>query len=122
MDKKTRLLNACRRLPVDQVPVWFMRQAGRYLPEYREIRGRTPFLTLCRTPQLAAEVSLQPYRRFDLDAVIVFSDILMLPLAMGADVQFGDGGPRVTEPMRDAVAVERLQAVDPSGLACVLET
>jgi uroporphyrinogen decarboxylase len=90
-------------------PIWLMRQAGRYLAEYREVRSKVPsFLDLCGTPELAAEITLQPLRRFDLDAAIVFSDILMVPYALGQKVEFVEGeGPRL-EPIRDAVGIARL--------------
>lgn len=91
-------------------PIWLMRQAGRYLPEYREIRSRVAsFLDLCLTPELAAEATLQPLRRFDLDAAIVFSDILIVPYALGQSVEFIEGeGPRL-DPVRDEGAVVRLE-------------
>lgn len=91
-------------------PIWLMRQAGRYLPEYREIRAKVPaFLDLCRSPQFAAEVTLQPLRRFDLDAAIVFSDILIVPFALGQKVEFLEGeGPRL-EPIRDGTGLSRLR-------------
>ncbi len=105
-------------------PIWLMRQAGRYLPEYREVRARVPsFLDLCRTPELAAEVTLQPLRRFDLDAAIVFSDILIIPYALGQKVEFVEGeGPKL-EPVGDAKAVAGLhRAGAAKALAPVYET
>jgi uroporphyrinogen decarboxylase len=120
----SRFLKALSGQPSSPPPIWLMRQAGRYLPEYREIRSRVgSFLDLCRTPELAAEVTLQPLRRFDLDAAIVFSDILIVPYALGQGVEFVEGeGPRL-EPIRDGRA---LAGLDQSGaekaLAPVYET
>ena len=93
-------------------PIWFMRQAGRYLPEYRKVRERAgSFLKLCYTPELACEVTLQPLRRYDLDAAILFADILVVPHAMGLSLRFEDGEGPVLDVVRDASAVERLNAV-----------
>lgn len=108
------LLSALRRLPVSRPPIWLMRQAGRYLPEYRELRRSVgSFLELCYTPELAAEITLQPVRRFGMDAAILFSDILVVPDALGASVDFVEGqGPKL-RPIRDARAIG---ALDPSRL------
>ncbi len=112
--KRERFLRACRGQDVDRPPFWFMRQAGRYLPEYRAVRERVDFLTLCKTPELAAEVAFQPLRRFGCDAAILFSDILVVPQAMGLTLTFGAGeGPRLTEPLRTRDDVSRLLRVDP---------
>ena len=111
-----RLLRALLREPVDYTPVWMMRQAGRYLPEYRATRAKAgDFLTLCKTPDLACEVTLQPLERFPLDAAILFSDILTIPDAMGLGLYFADGeGPRFKNPVRDRRAVEALRVPDPN--------
>jgi uroporphyrinogen decarboxylase len=101
-----------------------MRQAGRYLPEYRQVRERAgSFLNLCSTPELACEVTLQPLRRFDLDAAIIFSDILTVPKAMGLALEFTDGeGPRFTDPLRSPGDMERLGRPDPEAdLGYVME-
>jgi uroporphyrinogen decarboxylase len=119
-----RFLRACRVEPVDRTPVWFMRQAGRYLPEYRSLRAKHSLLELCRTPELAAEVTLQPLKRIDLDAAILFSDLL-LPLApMGLRFDFAPGeGPVFENPIRHADDISRLRPLDPlADLGYVLET
>jgi uroporphyrinogen decarboxylase len=103
-----RFLRACRREPVDRTPAWIMRQAGRYLPEYRELKARHGFLELCRTPELAVEVSLQPLRRFPLDAAIVFSDIVVPLAALGCEIAFTPG-PRFARPCRTRADVEALE-------------
>jgi uroporphyrinogen decarboxylase len=112
---RERFLLACRGQPVDATPVWFMRQAGRYLPEYRKVRGDTDVLKICRTPELAAEVALQPIRRMDLDASILFSDIMIPLVATGIDVRIvADQGPTVAEPFHREADVERLRPLEPS--------
>ncbi|MED5407778.1 MAG: uroporphyrinogen decarboxylase [Pseudomonadota bacterium] len=113
--KNDRLLRALHRLPVDCTPVWIMRQAGRYLPEYRETRERAgDFLTLCQTPDLACEVTLQPLRRFELDAAILFSDILTIPDAMGLELSINEGeGPRFARPLSSSRDIDRLGVPDP---------
>lgn len=119
-----RLLRALLRQPVDRTPVWMMRQAGRYLPEYRKTREKAgSFVTLMSTPELACEVTLQPLARYPLDAAILFSDILTIPHAMGLGLHFVPGeGPKFEHPVRDAAAVSKLAAPDPEGeLAYVMD-
>lgn len=112
--KNDRFLRALLRQPVDVTPVWMMRQAGRYLPEYRETRAKAgDFLNLCQNPELACEVTLQPLRRFKLDAAILFSDILTIPDAMGIGLYFGQGeGPKFRKPVRTAADVAALPVVN----------
>ncbi len=113
--KNDRFLRALLREPVDMTPVWMMRQAGRYLPEYRETRGRAGgFMDLCTNPELACEVTLQPLDRFPLDAAILFSDILTIPDAMGLGLYFNEGeGPRFERPVRSAADVHAVGLPDP---------
>ncbi|KEI70736.1 uroporphyrinogen decarboxylase [Endozoicomonas elysicola] len=113
--KNDRFLRALLREPVDVTPVWMMRQAGRYLPEYRETRAKAgDFMALCQNPELACEVTLQPLERFPLDAAILFSDILTIPDAMGLGLYFEAGeGPKFRKPVRTAADVEALTAPDP---------
>ena len=113
--KNDRLLRALLREPVDMTPVWMMRQAGRYLPEYRATRERAgSFMDLCRNPDLACEVTLQPLARFPLDAAILFSDILTIPDAMGLELGFTTGeGPRFGRPVRSGADIAALGVPDP---------
>jgi uroporphyrinogen decarboxylase len=110
------LIRALLRQPTAYTPVWLMRQAGRYLPEYNATRRRAgSFLALCKTPSLAAEVTLQPLERFPLDAAILFSDILTIPDAMGLGLYFAEGeGPRFERPLRDEASIAKLSVPDPS--------
>jgi uroporphyrinogen decarboxylase len=106
-------LAACRGQATPRPPLWLMRQAGRYLPEYREVRNHVSFLELCKTPALAAEVTLQPIRRFGFDAAILFSDLLIPLEAMGLDVVFTEDGPRLPAPVRGATDLRRIRVFDP---------
>ena len=112
--KNNNFIRALYRQPVDRTPIWVMRQAGRYLPEYRELRKAAPdFMRFCKTPEMACEATLQPLRRFDLDAAIIFSDILTIPEAMGMDLQFVSGeGPQFLNPLRHEQAIHQLKQVD----------
>lgn len=113
--KNDRLLRVLRRQPVDRTPVWIMRQAGRYLPEYRAVRARAGgIIELFRNPELACEVTLQPLERFDFDAAILFSDILTVPDALGLGLYFEEGeGPRFRDPVRSAADIDALPELDP---------
>jgi uroporphyrinogen decarboxylase len=118
--KNDRFLRACRREPVDRIPLWLMRQAGRYQPSYRAVRQKVGFLELCSSPELIAQVTASPIEEFDLDAAILFSDILVHLPAMGLDLSFekgekgkGDGGPKIANPVRDRAAVDALRIPDP---------
>jgi uroporphyrinogen decarboxylase len=115
-------LRACRRQPVTVTPVWFMRQAGRYMPEYRALREKHTLLEICKTPDLALEVTKQPLR-LGVDAAILFADILLPLEPMGAPFEFAKGeGPVVHEPVRDRAAIDRLRVIEPQeGLGYVLE-
>lgn len=116
-------LRACRRQPVERVPLWLMRQAGRYMPEYRALRAKHSMLELCRTPELAAEVTLQPINRYDLDAAIIFADILLPLEGLGVGFQFTTGeGPVIEKPVRTPEDADAVRPFDPAvGLGYVLE-
>ena len=111
--KKELFLRACHCQATERVPVWIMRQAGRYLPEYQAVRAKYSFLEICKTPELAAEVSIQPLRILGVDAVIVFSDILMVAEAMGLPLDVPDSGPVLSNPVRGMDGVRRLLDFDP---------
>ena len=117
------LLRACRREPVERPPVWMMRQAGRYLPEYRAIRAQHDFLTMVKTPAVAAEVTVQPVHRLGVDAAILFSDILVIPQSMGMELTMVDGvGPRFPAPLRSEADFVQLRKPDvETDLAYVFE-
>jgi uroporphyrinogen decarboxylase len=118
------LTRACLREHVERTPVWFMRQAGRSLPEYREIRARHDLFEICRRPELCAEVTLQPVRRHGVDAAVLFADIMLPVVGMGIDVELVEAvGPVVREPVASAADVERLRVADPEeAVPFVLET
>jgi uroporphyrinogen decarboxylase len=120
---KDRFLRACRRETVDHTPVWFMRQAGRYMPEYREIRKRHSLLEICKSPELATIVTLQPLRRIDVDAAILFSDLLLPLEPMGIPFDFVRGeGPAIENPLRTEADIDRLKCFDPrEALSPVLD-
>ena len=112
--KNDRFLRALARQPVDKTPVWMMRQAGRYLPEYRQVRGQAgDFMSLCKNTELACEVTLQPLERFELDAAILFSDILTIPDAMGLGLYFAEGeGPKFHKPLRNEADIDQLEVIN----------
>lgn len=114
MTSRQRFVAAARCEAVDRPPVWLMRQAGRYLEEYQAVRKDHDFLTMCRTPALAAEVTLQPLRRYDMDAAVIFSDILVVPEAMGQEVTYPEGGPKLAPMIRSAADLASLKTFDPS--------
>jgi len=121
-------LRACKRLPVERTPIWVMRQAGRYLPEYRAVRQNYDFLTMCKTydfltmcktPELAAEVTLQPIDLIGVDAAIIFSDILVIPEAMGMHLEMHEGrGPVFPSPIRSEGDAKKLKKIDPGFEIC----
>src|SRR5580692_6534443 len=122
MNRKELFLRACRGEAVPRLPVWMMRQAGRYLPEYREIRAKRACLEVCKTPELAIEISLQPFRRLGVDALIVFSDILITAEAMGMKLEWGDAGPKLPSPIRTERDIEALRIFDaPSDTGFLME-
>ena len=122
-DTNDRFLKACRREPVDRTPIWLMRQAGRYMAEYRKLREKHTLLEICKQPELAVEVTFQPLR-FGMDAAILFADILLPLEPMGAPFEFAKGeGPVVHNPIKDRAGVDALRVIEPEdGLGYVLET
>jgi len=110
----SRLIRAARQLPIDRPPVWIMRQAGRYMPEFRAIRAKVDFMTLCKTPDLAAEVTMQPIHGIGVDAAIIFSDILTPLEPMGMQLVFDDKGPHLLNPVRTLEDIDRLRTIQPA--------
>jgi len=107
-------LRACKRKPIERTPIWIMRQAGRYLPQYRAVREKSDFLTMCKTPELAAEVTIQPIDLIGVDAAIIFSDILVIPEAMGMHLEMIESkGPKLYEQIRSIQDIDKLKNVDP---------
>ena len=107
-------MKACRREPVDATPVWLMRQAGRYMREYRDLRARIPFLTLCKDPSLVSEVTVTAAQKLGVDAAIIFADLLLIVEPLGFGLEYGSGdGPLVSPPLREAANVDRLREVEP---------
>ena len=118
-----RFIQACRRESVDRTPVWFMRQAGRYMPQYRKIRASHSILDICKTPRLAAEVTQQPVDALDVDAAIIFADLLLPLEPMGLKLEFVQGnGPKIANPVRSPADVARLAATNAADLGYVAET
>ena len=114
MSRADRYLRACRKESVDCTPVWIMRQAGRYLEEYRALRAKYSFIETCKTPELAVEITLQPIRRFELDAAIIFADILLPLEKMGIDFEFTkDDGPQINNTVRTRGDVEKMRVMNP---------
>ena len=112
--KNDLFLRACKRQPVERTPVWMMRQAGRYLQEYRTVRRKADFLTMCKTPELAAEVTIQPVDLIGVDTAILFSDILVIPEAMGMHLEMHEGrGPVFPNPIRNEEDAKTLKIIDP---------
>ncbi len=112
--KNNLFIKACKKEPVERTPIWVMRQAGRYLPEYRAIRDKYDFITMCKTPELAAEVTIQPVDLIGVDAAIIFSDILVIPEAMGMKLEMIESkGPKLYNPIRSVDHVNELKTIDP---------
>jgi uroporphyrinogen decarboxylase len=120
--EQSAFMKACRREPVPHTPIWLMRQAGRYMKEYREVRARVSMLELCRTPELVSEVTVFAARRIGADAAILFADLLLIVEALGLALEYNRGeGPGISPPVRDRAAVDRLREVDPESLAYVYD-
>lgn len=122
MSREDRFLKACRREDVDATPVWLMRQAGRYMQEYRDLREKYSFLDMCKIPEVALEVTMQPVDKVGVDAAILFSDILIPVEAMGIDLEFTEGrGPVINNPVRDERTFKTLRAINPDDVGFVTE-